>query len=158
APALGRLEISPLAATFEEPTTAVQLRVLASFGDGITRDVTHLARFSVNNDSVATVTPAGRVEKVKHGEVAVAAQYMDRVASTRIVFLSAAPQFVWRDPPEHNYVDRLVFAKLRQMRIEPSGLCTDAEFIRRVTLDLTGQLPTPDEVRHFIGSDNAEKR
>lgn len=158
APVLGRLQISPPSATFDDPVAAVQLQVLASFADGLTRDVTHLARFSINNDSVAIVTPAGRVEKVKHGEVAVAAQYMDRVVSSRIVFLSAAPQFVWRDPPENNYVDRFVFDKLRRMRIEPSGLCTDAEFIRRVTLDVTGQLPTANEVRDFLAAAAPDKR
>jgi Protein of unknown function (DUF1553)/Protein of unknown function (DUF1549) len=156
--ALTGLEVSPPAATVDEHENALLLHVLATFSDGTRRDVTHLARFSVNNDSIATVHPSGRVEKLKHGEVAVAAQYMDRVASARIIFLSPAPEFVWRDPPEHNYVDRLVFTRLRQMRIEPSGLCTDAEFIRRVTLDLNGQLPSPDEVRKFLSNEDAEKR
>jgi hypothetical protein len=155
---LTQLDISPSAATFNEMATAAELHVLATFADGARRDVTHLARFSVNSDSVATVAPTGRVEKLKQGEVAVAAQYMDHFANARIIFLSAAPQFVWRDPRENNYVDRLVFAKLRQMRIEPSVLCTDAEFIRRVTLDLTGQLPTPDEVRHFVAVKTPDKR
>jgi hypothetical protein len=156
--ALSRLEIAPPAATIDELTTTIQLQVLATFADGTRRDVTHLARFGVNSESVATVLPSGRVEKVKQGEVVVAAQYMDRVASTRILFLSAAPQFVWRDPPENNYIDRLVFARLRGMRIEPSALCTDPEFIRRVTLDVTGQLPTPDEVRRFLAADEPDKR
>jgi hypothetical protein len=157
-PRLAHVEITPPAATADESVTSTQLQVLASFTDGTRRDVTHLARFSVNNDALAAVSPAGSVEKLKHGEVAVAAQYMDRVASARVIFLPAAPEFVWRHPPENNYVDRLVFAKLRQMRIEPSGLCTDAEFIRRVSLDLTGQLPNPDEVRRFLVTDDPDKR
>jgi len=155
---LTQLEISPSSATIDESGDSAPLQVLATFADQSRRDVTHLARFSVNNDAIAVVTPAGRVQKLKQGEVAVAAQYMDHVASARVIFLAAAPQFVWRHPPENNYIDRLVFAKLRQMRIEPSNLSTDAEFIRRVTLDLTGQLPTPDEIRRFLAAGNADKR
>jgi Protein of unknown function (DUF1553)/Protein of unknown function (DUF1549) len=158
APRLTRLEVVPQSCTLDEPVTSPQLSVRATFADGSDCDVTHLARFSVNNDSVATVTPGGRVEKQKPGEVAVAAQYMDRVATARVAFLSPAPGFVWPDPPVNNDIDRLVFAKLRQMRIEPSGLCTDAEFIRRATLDVTGQLPTPEEVRRFLIDGDADKR
>jgi hypothetical protein len=158
APRLTRLDIVPNACTLDEPATVQQVSVQATFTDGSRWDVTHLTRFSVNNDAIAAVSPDGRVEKRKPGEVAVTAEYMNQMATARIAFLSPSPQLVWPNPPENNYVDRLVFAKLRHLRIEPSGLCTDAEFIRRASLDVTGQLPTPAEVRRFLADTDPDKR
>ncbi len=158
APRLTKLAITPPARTLDEPLTTEQLHVQATFADGSERDVTDLTRFSVNNDAIAAVSPGGRVEKRAKGEVAVTAEYMNQMATARITFLSPAPGFVWPNPPENNFIDRLVFAKLKAMRIEPSGLCTDAEFLRRATLDVTGQLPTPDEVRRFLADDAPDNR
>src|SRR5437763_1195792 len=82
------------------PVTTQQLRATATFADGSQRDVTHLVRFSINTEAVATVSAGGCVTKVKSGEVAVAAQYMDQFATARVAFLSAAPDFRWPNPPE----------------------------------------------------------
>src|SRR5262245_8657542 len=80
APRLTRLEISPPARTLEGPAASLQLSVQATFADGSRWDVTDLARFNGNDDAVATVGPGGRVEKCKPGEVAVTAEYMNRMA------------------------------------------------------------------------------
>jgi hypothetical protein len=58
----------------------------------------------------------------------------------------------------NNFVDDHVFAKLRELRIEPSDACSDHEFIRRAFLDVCGILPTSAEVRAFVADTDAKKR
>src|SRR5690606_32768644 len=96
-------------------------------------------------------------------QLAVVAHFADGTARdvTRLtVFSSSDPAVADVDAhrPEYNYVDKFVFAKLKQMGINPSGLCTDEEFIRRASLDLCGVLPTPEEVKAFLNDDSKDKR
>lgn len=158
APALKCLEVSPPRDILDEPATTRQLRVFAQFHDGSRREVTHLTRFGVNDDTIAAVGADGRVEKCKAGEAAVTAEYLGQMATARLIFRNAKPGFVWHAPPEQNYIDRHVFAKLRLLRLQPSPLCSDSEFLRRVFLDVIGKLPTPDEVRRFLGDKDPHKR
>src|SRR5205807_202913 len=72
--------------------------------------------------------------------------------------LPALKGFAWTNPPEANYVDKLVFAKLKMLSIPPSDLCTDQEFVRRAYLDLCGVLPNAEEVRTFLADGRADKR
>jgi hypothetical protein len=76
----------------------------------------------------------------------------------KLTCIEPRPDFAWPNPPETNEIDRLLFAKLRQLQIVPAGLCTDAQFLRRVTLDLTGALPTPAEARAFLNDPTPNKR
>ncbi len=55
-------------------------------------------------------------------------------------------------------IDELVFARLKQMGIQPSNLCSDAVFIRRAYLDVIGTLPTVPEVTQFLKDPNPNKR
>jgi hypothetical protein len=155
---LDRLEATPSRATLEAPTASHPLVVTARYRDGTSRDVTHLARFSVDDESQAAVTAEGIVRRLKPGDVTVAAEYMGGFATARLLFLDAAPDFVWNDPPENNFVDTHVFARLKQLRIPPSEPCTDAEFVRRVHLDLIGRLPTAGETRRFLADASPAKR
>ena len=66
--------------------------------------------------------------------------------AVRLTYLEPRAGFVWTNPPENNYVDKHVFAKLKMLTILPSDLCTDQEFVRRAYLDLCGVLPTAEEV------------
>ncbi len=158
-----RLEVTPqrriLEATTGSPgNNSQQLRVVAHFSDGNRRDVTALARFTVNDESVAQVTQEGLVEKRSQGEVAVIVEYLSTMATTQIIFLEPAPHFAWPNPAERNFIDQHLFAKLRLLRIAPSAAASDEEFLRRAFLDAIGKLPAPDEVRRFLADSDPEKR
>jgi hypothetical protein len=153
-----RLEVSPRHALLDAPRESQALRVVAHFPGGTTKDVTHLTRFSVNDEAVAWVSGNGVVHKRQHGEAAVVAEHMGRMTTARIAFRDSAPSFRWPDPPANNFVDPLVFAKLKELRIEPSPLCSDAEFVRRAHLDAIGRLPTPARVRTFLADPSPGKR
>jgi hypothetical protein len=155
---LTKLEVFPADRLLDEPAMAQQLRVVGQFSDDSRQDVTHLARFSGNAEGIAQVTPSGRVEKRKKGEVAVVAEYMNQMATARVIFLDRSPAYTGTYPAENNDIDRHVFAKLKLMRIEASPLCTDAEFLRRASLAAAGTLPTPDDVRAFLASTDPRKR
>jgi hypothetical protein len=157
-PALARLEVVPARAVLEPGVPEQRLAVTAVFADGSRRDVTELARFSVNDPDGAAVGPDGCVTPRARGEVAVLVQYLGGAATSRLTFLRDVPGFTWQAPPETNFIDRHVFAKLRLLRIRPSELCRDDEFVRRVYLDVCGMLPAPDETRRFLADPDPDKR
>jgi hypothetical protein len=157
-PALVGIEVLPGARVLVEPARWQQLAVLAHFADGTVRDVTRLTVFSSSDAAVADVNPAGLVEFQQSGEVAVLCRYLDALLAVRLSYLQPRKGFHWPAPPEQNYVDKYVFGKLHLLSIAPAELCTDAEFIRRVSLDICGVLPTAEEVRAFLADGAKDKR
>ena len=141
-----------------EPGLQQQLLVLAKFTDRSVRDVTAESRYASGNENVAAVGDSGLATLLNRGEAAIAARYGSRMVVSTLVALRHDPKFHWTNPPEVNFVDRLVFAKLKQMEIEPSAVCGDAEFLRRVSYDLIGLPPTPDGVRKFLADPSPQKR
>lgn len=153
-----RLEITPQTATLEAPASSQPLRVSARYRDGTVRDVTHLARLSLNDDAIAEVGGDGTARRLKAGEATVVAEYLGSFATARLLFLDPNPDFVWNPAAENNFIDRYVFARLKELRIAPSETCTDAEFLRRPYLDLVGRLPTPEEARRYLADPAPGKR
>jgi hypothetical protein len=160
-PTLGevkKIEVLPGARTLNAPARWQQLAVLAHFADGTVRDVTRLTVFSSSDTAVAEVSTTGLVEFGQGGEVAILCRYLQEMQAVRLSYLEPKKGFVWNNPPESNYVDKFVFAKLKMLNILPSDLCTDQEFVRRAYLDICGVLPTPDEVKTFLASTATDKR
>jgi len=157
APKLMRLEVSPVEKTLVEPASEVPLRVRAIFSDGSKRDIRRLAVYEPAS-RVAAVSPEGLARRERFGEETVLVRYLDQQVPVRLTFVPKRPGFKWQAPPEHNFIDRHVWAKLRRLRMNPSGLCTDTEFLRRAYLDLLGILPTADEARAFLADPSLEKR
>lgn len=155
---VSRLEIVSGSDVLHAPASTQQLKVIAHFADGRTRDVTDLTVFTSNDDEVGTVTKTGWVEFKKAGEVAILARYLGKMQTKNLVHLVQVPGYTWSAPPEKNFIDRLAFAKLQQLRLPPSEVCTDSQFIRRVSLDVTGKLPTADRVKAFLADERPNKR
>lgn len=157
-PDLVKIETIPAKRVLRHPAARQQIMVLGHFSDGSIRDLTALADFSSSNESVGSVNVQGLVTKNGRGETAVLARYLDKMHTTYLTFLEDVPGFAWNNPVEQNFVDGAVFEKLKQLQILPSDLCADDEFLRRVTLDLTGRLPTSDEAMAFLADQSPAKR
>ena len=156
APQLVSVEVQPNRATLK-PGSLQQLKVIASYSDKRQRDVTSTALYESNDIAMATVSPKGGVTILDlPGKVAVMVRYQSKVS----VFNAAVPLGAVTDglPPSKNFVDDAVFANLRELGIPSSPVCDDATFLRRVSLDLAGRLPTDDERMNFFSSQEANKR
>jgi hypothetical protein len=134
-----------------------QLMVVAHYSDGTLRDVTRTAQFEPNDKDLAEVDPLGTVKMLGNpGDVAIMVRYQGQVSTFRATVPLGVP--VTTTPPVKNFVDELVFGKLKELGLPPSELCDDSTFIRRVTLDLAGRLPTDVEAKNFVTDAAADKR
>jgi len=135
-----------------------KLKVEARFSDGSTRDITHYASLEPNIKGMAVIEEhTGTVTMgTRPGSVAVMARYQDKVS----VFRATLPVGASVDslPPERNFIDKAIFARLKEIGMPPSALCNDPTFLRRVTLDLAGRLPSVEEARAFHGDRSHDKR
>lgn len=136
---------------------AQQLVVIAKFSDGHTEDVTRMTQFDSNDTEMAEVNPTGLVSTAKlTGSVAVMARYQGHVG----VFRATVPLGIAVNdlPAASNFVDEVVFKKLTALGLPPSKSSSDAVFLRRVTIDLAGRLPTLEEAEAFLANDDPQKR
>ena len=154
-----RLTIEPSEIVFTKAGEARQLRVLAHWKDGTTEDVTQLTRFRTNDESVANVTDTGKVECKEKGDTHIVAFYDNGVVPIPVMLpMSEKTGAKFPTVKTRTKVDALVVDKLRKAGIVPAELCTDAEFLRRASLDLTATPPTPEQVRTFLADKAPDKR
>ncbi|MDC0276413.1 DUF1549 and DUF1553 domain-containing protein [Verrucomicrobiales bacterium] len=142
---------------FEKPGGALKTKVIATYDDGSERDVTRWSLFMTNDESVAAIDELGEITTSKAGGANVFARFDKFTVGMEITVLPEG-NFEWPNPPVNNYIDELVFAKLKDLRIIPSELSSDEQFLRRVTIDLSGTVPTPGEYQTFMASDDPDKR
>jgi hypothetical protein len=134
-----------------------QLVVLARYTDGSMEDVTRSALFEPNDKDMARTDESGLVKLFQQpGDVAVMVRYQAKVAVFRATIPLGAP--VESLPSPKNFIDELVFKKLKTVGMPPSALCDDATFLRRVSIDIAGRLPTPEETQRFLAATNAARR
>lgn len=137
---------------------SVQLVAVGEYSDGTVRDLTRVVRFSSNITAIASVKPDGTVTGEAPGETAIMARTLGRAAAVPVIVVKERPMKDYPEVAGNNYIDRHVFAKLRQINVIPSELSTDEEFLRRVHLDVTGLVPTLEETQAFLRSRDPEKR
>lgn len=152
-----QLEALPADILMPKPGLSQQLAVLAHYADGTTRDVTQEAVYTSNTPSVVEVTQEGFLTAPRKGEAAILIRYEGTYATVNTTVLSGKPGFRWVQSPRFNTIDQYVDRKLQRLQIQPSELSSDAEFIRRVSLDLIGLPPTPERVRAFL-NDSTPRR
>ncbi len=156
---LVRIEVLPPIVILK-PGDKFQLLVRATYSDGRQRDVTHWAKFSSAEEGVALVNDDGLVQVRGYGEAGIAVWFSDLVAVSEVLvpFANRLPPDTFARAERRNFVDDLVLKKLEALRIPPSPLCSDAEFLRRVYLDTIGLLPTPEELQQFLADPSPDKR
>ncbi|MFO0940147.1 MAG: DUF1549 and DUF1553 domain-containing protein [Pirellulales bacterium] len=156
-PTCTKLEIFPAQAVLQGEGAQQKLVAVAHYSDGTSRDVSHLAAFTTNNERSAAVNNLGSVTAGVRGEAYVMARFDTHTVGTQVLVL---PEGLKYEPPQvtGNYIDQLVADKLQKLRILPSGLCTDEEFLRRSTIDIVGLLPTEEEYREFMADQSTDKR
>ena len=156
-PRVTRIEVAPMDPVIQRLGTRQQLRVLATYSSGEVRDVTRESFLDSANSEVVVAGRSGLMTAVRRGEAPIMARFEGNYASTTITVMGDRTGFAWSEPPAFGKIDELVARKWNRMKILPSGLCNDTEFLRRVFLDLTGLPPTADDVRKFL-ADPRESR
>jgi hypothetical protein len=156
APKLVGFEVQPAHNSIHRKSQQ-QLTALAKYADGQVRDVTNLAIYESNDPAMAEVSNRGLVQIFDlSGNVAVMVRYQGRVAVYSASVPLGAP--VENLPTPKNFIDEHVFANLKTLGIPPSSVCDDPTFLRRVTLDIAGRLPTESETTAFLVDQNPNKR
>ena len=151
---LEQLEIVPKEVLFSSNSEAVELRAFAHWEDGCVEDVTELCRFSSNDDSIAEIDEHGHLKSGEQGDTHVVVYYDNAVVAVPVL----RPVGPLLQSHAKKPIDKLIQQKLDKLGVEPSAICTDSEFVRRASLDITGILPTSDRVREFLDDDSPNKR
>ncbi len=156
---LVRFDVVPREIQFTKSDRTVQLRCLAAWGDGAVEDVTRLTRFQSNDDAVAEVSETGVVTSVGSGDTHIVAFYDNGIFAApvlRPVSERSGDRFPVVERPTE--IDGFIVDKLAKLGMVPSDVCSDTEFLRRVSLDMIGTLPTAEEVQAFVADPSPDKR
>ncbi|MBI5775109.1 MAG: DUF1549 domain-containing protein [Verrucomicrobia bacterium] len=154
APRVTKIDVFPKNPVVQQIGAQQQVRIIATYADGKSRDVTAEAFIESGNMDVVATDGGGLIKTLRRGEAPVLARFEGAYDATTVTVMGDRSGFVWQEQPANNKIDEFVAAKWQRMKILPSGLCADEDFVRRVYLDLTGLPPTPAEVRSFL----ADKR
>ncbi len=153
-----KLDVTPVEVLFTTEGESVELSAVAHWDDGSVEDVTELCRFNSNDDAIAAIDENGRVDSGQPGDTHVVVFYDNAVVAVPVLRPIASSLGREKKIQFSQPIDRLVQQKLDKLGIIPSGTCTDAEFIRRASLDITGVLPSGDRVRQYLSDQSPDKR
>lgn len=153
------IEVRPTEAVLKGAGEKLQLTVRAIYSDGSDRDVTPLTTFSTSNDNSVNIEPTtGLLTAAKRGEAFLMGRFHTFTEGMQTIVIPESAEYQQPTPPVFNYIDPLVYNKLHKLRVIPSEVCDDATFMRRVSLDLIGRVPTTDELESFLTNKDSKKR
>jgi hypothetical protein len=152
------LEILPRQMVLDGEGAVQRMVVRARYADGADRDVTSLSTFITNNETSAKVSADGVITAAKRGEAFVMARFDAFTVGSQAIVLPKELQYSPPPYPATNYVDELVAAKHRKLRLIPSDLCSDEVFLRRASIDIVGRLPSREEHEAFVADKDPQKR
>jgi len=156
---LDRLHVTPEEIVFNDKNQTEPLRVVAHWADGTKEDVTPLCRFTTNDDQVADINGDGIVTSGEAGDTHVVVAYDKAVVAIPVI--RPVSKLIGNNYPAVDTptkIDELVVQKLKKLGIVPSDLASDEQFLRRVSLDIAGTLPSPNEIREFVADKDPNKR
>ena len=151
------LEVFPKAFVTPLPGMKQQLAVVATYTDGRKRDVTAESFLESSNIEACSIDKQGLVTTLRRGEATVLTRYEGTYAASSLICMGDRTGFAWKETPANNALDSLVYDKLKKIKVLPSDLCTDEEFLRRVYLDLTGLPPRPEQIVAFMSNPKPSK-
>ena len=157
APQLESIRIVPSSVLLSAPNKKINLQVKAKFSNGEEKDVSQWAVYESANLG-AEVSAGGELEFSQPGETTVFVRYMGGRASMRAALIKANDDYTWKGPSPKNEIDHYVFSKLKLFNQNPSAVSDDLTFLRRVSLDVTGSLPSSDTARSFLSDKRKDKR
>ncbi|MEM8911912.1 MAG: DUF1549 and DUF1553 domain-containing protein [Planctomycetota bacterium] len=156
---LDRFEVSPNSLVVGSLDDAIALEATAYFSDGSRRDVTQWTIFTPEDPSAVSIGETAPIARVhRAGRHVVVARYSTEVVPIELVAPRDASPRQWADEPRLNFIDVHVLEKLRVLEISPSPLIHDGTYLRRVSIDLTGKLPSPEFVQRFLEDEDPDKR
>lgn len=156
---LVRLEVSPLEINFTSKDETKSMHAIAIWEDGSQEDVTSLCRFASNDTSIAKINEKGLVTGGETGDTHVVVSYDNAVVPVSVLRpIGKTGQLQQQIANAKTEIDKLVLKKLDKLGIMPANNATDAEFFRRISLDVAGTLPTSDQVRTFLDDPSSDKR
>jgi hypothetical protein len=158
APECTSIELLPKSLLLESPGQRFKTTVRAHYSDGTDRDITSMALFLSSNDGSAKMEKDGTIVTGQRGEAFVMARFATHTVGAQVIVIPKDLKYEWPQVPEGNWIDSYVHNKLRALRMLPSGTCDDETFLRRASIDITGTLPSSDDVKKFVADSDATKR
>ncbi len=158
-PTCDALNVYPKQAVLDGAGATQQMTVVAHYTDGTERDVTHLALFQSSNDNSATIDKlTGLVTAGKRGEAFIMARFASHTVGSQFIVLPKGLVFEPTKEKPVNYVDELVLDKLKKLRMNPSPVCSDEVFVRRIYIDMIGMVPNREQYEAFMANKAPDKR
>ncbi len=137
----------------------VALSAAAQFSSGAPTDVTQWTVFTPEDSAAVEIDPKTAQAKVlRRGRHIVVARYLDHVVPIEIIVPLSDQVVELSGEPVGNFVDGQVLQTLEDLRLPVSPKADDSAFLRRLTLDLTGRLPTPKMQDDYLRNKEPNKQ